>query len=147
MPGLPQVFGPGVRCNGRLDRPGAIVRGDARSDSVSRFDRNRKIGRMMLVSVADHERQPELLAAFTSDGQADEAAPVRRHVVDVFGADFFGGHDQVTFVLAIFIIDHDDHLAGRNVGDDVFDVAERRRVRARVDRSVVRHNHAPLEIR
>ena len=47
-----------------------------------------------------------------------------RHVVDIFGTDFLGRHEQVAFIFAILIVDHDDHLAGTNIGNDVFNIAE-----------------------
>jgi hypothetical protein len=35
-----------------------------------------------------------------------------------------GGHDQIAFVLAILVVHHDHHLAGADVGDDIFDGIE-----------------------
>ncbi len=43
--------------------------------------------------------------------QADEAAAFAHHEVDVLGPHFFGGHDEIAFVLAIFVVDDDDHAA------------------------------------
>jgi hypothetical protein len=101
------------------------VRRNAGRDALGRLDRDREVGRVPLVGFADHQRQAKLPATVPRHRQADESAPVRRHVVDVFGAHLLGRHDQVAFVLATLIVDHDDHLAVRNVGNDVLDVTER----------------------
>ena len=43
------------------------------------------------------------------------------HEIDRFRRDVFGGHDEVAFVLAVFLVDEDDHLASLDVGEDVLD--------------------------
>ena len=138
---LAQVLGSGVGRDGRLDRLGAIVCRDARRDAFGGLDRDREVGRVMLIRIADHQRQAQLLAALACHRQAYQAAAVCRHVVDVLGPDLRRSHDEVTLVLAILVIDHDDHLAVRDIGDDVFDIAERRRVR--VWGRFFRHNRGP----
>ena len=60
----------------------------------------------------------ELVVARLGDGEADETAPVFGHEVDGFGGDVFGGHDEVAFVLAVFVVHEDDHFAGAQVVDD-----------------------------
>ena len=76
----------------------------------------------ILVAVARHHgRQAQALAALAGERQADQAAAEARHEVDGFGRDVVGGQHQVAFVLAVFLVDQDDHAAGAHVGDDVFD--------------------------
>jgi len=58
-----------------------------------------------------HQRQAQLLATLAGQRQADQAAAVARHEVDVLGAGKRGCHDQVAFVLAVLVIHDDDHLA------------------------------------
>ena len=48
---------------------------------------------------------------------ADEAAPVRGHEVDGLGRDELRRHREVALVLAVLVVDEDDHLAGADVGD------------------------------
>ena len=55
------------------------------------------------------ERQPQLLAALARQGQADESAAVGRHEVDRIGRDAIGGHEQIALVLAVFVVDEDEH--------------------------------------
>ncbi|MNP62402.1 hypothetical protein D3C76_1576770 [compost metagenome] len=47
------------------------------------------------------------------------------HEVDVLGLAALGGHDQVAFVLAVFVIHEDDHLALADVFNQFFDAIER----------------------
>ena len=66
-----------------------------------------------------HRRQVQALAALAGQRQADQAAAEARHEVDGLGRDVVGRQHQVAFVLAVFLIDQDDHAAGAHVGDDV----------------------------
>ena len=42
------------------------------------------------------------------------------HEIDRLRCGVFGGHDQVAFIFAVFIIHHDHHLAAPNIGDHGF---------------------------
>ena len=85
----------------------------------------REVGAMLAMRLADHERQPQLAAAFGGQRQADEAAPEARHEVDVLRAHFLRGHDEVAFVLAILVVHDHHHAPGGDVGEDFFDAVER----------------------
>ena len=142
MTRLAEVVGAGVRRDRRPDRAGAIVRGYAGRYSFGRLDRDCEIGRVVFIGLRHHQWQPQLRATFSRQRQADQPAAVRRHAIDVFGPHQLRRHDQVTFVLPVFIVDHDDHLARTDIRDDVFDIAERCLDGAGVRCRVVRHNHA-----
>ena len=92
--GLAQVARLRLRRDGGLDRARAVVRRDARRHAFGGFDRDREIRGLPNVGIADHQRQPQLLAARARQRQADQPAPVLRHEVDVFGAHFRGRHDR-----------------------------------------------------
>ena len=66
----------------------------------------------------------EMLEAFLGHGQADQAASKLGHEVDGFGRDFFGGEGKVAFVLAVFVVDDDDHAAGADFLNRVGDVGK-----------------------
>ena len=53
--------------------------------------------------------------------EADEPAPVHRHEVDGLGRDLVGGHREIAFVLAVLVVDQDDHLAGADLVERVVD--------------------------
>ena len=75
-----------------------------------------------------HQRNLELVEPLRRHRQANQPAAVARHEVDRLGRDLLGGDRQIAFVLAILVVDDDDHLAGANRLDGVLDAGERRAV-------------------
>ena len=61
--------------------------------------------------IGRHRREFELFGAFARECEANQAASVVRHKVDILSRDVFGKHAQIAFIFAIFVIDEDDHLA------------------------------------
>jgi hypothetical protein len=64
-----------------------------------------------------HGTDAEVIEALFGHGEADQAASVLGHEVDGFGRDLLGGERDVAFVLAVFIVDDDDHAAGADFFD------------------------------
>ena len=143
VPGLAQVLGLCARRYGRLDSLCAIVCRDTGCDALGGLDRYREVCCMVFIGLADHQRKAQLLAALARQRQAYQATAVRRHIIDVLRPHLLGRHDQVTFVLTVLVVDHDDHLAGSDIGDDVIDAAERSLNCTRMRCGLFRHNHAP----
>lgn len=50
---------------------------------------------------------------------------MRSHKVDCFRRNVLGSHDQITFILAVFIIHQDDHFARANVINNFLRRADR----------------------
>src|SRR5205085_7609076 len=69
--------------------------------------------------------QAELLATLTGQAEADQAARVRRHEVDRIRRGELRGADEVALVLALGIVDDDDHLPVPDVLDCLLDRRER----------------------
>jgi hypothetical protein len=65
------------------------------------------------------------LYPLAGERQADQPAPVHGHEVDRLGGRLLGGDDQVALVLAVLVIDQDDHAAGGDVGDDFLGCGQR----------------------
>jgi hypothetical protein len=62
--------------------------------------------------IVDHQGQVKLPGTISGDGYADKSASFRCHEIDhLFGAQL-GRRDQITFILAVFVIDDDDAFAG-----------------------------------
>src|SRR5262249_30237940 len=59
--------------------------------------------------LAHHGSKSELVQPFTSHREANQAFSVCCHEINGFGCYHICGHCQVPFVLAIFIVNHDDH--------------------------------------
>ena len=116
--GLHQIGGLGVRCDSRLHGDGAVGGGDAGGYPFGRFDGHGEGGGELGIVAIDHQRQRQLLATIPGQGQTDEPPAVTGHEVDIFRADTGGGHDEVPFVLPVFVIHQDHHLASLDIGND-----------------------------
>ena len=72
-----------------------------------------------------HGRQAQLVHPVLGQGQTDQATAVRGHEIDYFRGDFFRGADQIAFVFAVLVINHDDHASVANIGRGCFDGGKR----------------------
>ena len=70
--------------------------------------------------VGDLRGQMQLVATLFSQRQTDQPARVAGHEVDDLGRDLLGRAHQVAFVLAILVVDDDDHAPFADFGDGVF---------------------------
>src|SRR3546814_20199654 len=61
-----------------------IVRRDAGSDALRGLDRDRERGLVILFIARNHLRQAQLVTTLLRQRQADQAAAVARHEIDVF---------------------------------------------------------------
>jgi len=66
-----------------------------------------------------------MVEALLGHRQANQAASVLSHEVDGLGSDFFGGQREIAFVLAILVVDYDNHASGANLFDRGRDVGKR----------------------
>ena len=118
-------FGFGIDENS--DGVGAIRRGDPRCNALGRVHRDRP-GRvaflMPVVEVDLHRMQFQFLKPIVFHGHANKTSGLFGHKIDLLRSDEFGRAQKVTFVLAAFIIHHDDHLAIAEIFQDFFDRIE-----------------------
>ena len=124
VPGRDDVVGPRVARHRDPDRLGPLARRDAGGDPAPAVDADRERGVPRRSVVRRHHRQAQLRDALLGQRQADEAPPLARHEVDRLGRHQVGGHHQVALVLAILVVDEDQHAAGA----DRLDRARDRRV-------------------
>ena len=71
-----------------------------------------------------HQRQAKLLDPLAGHGEADQAAPEARHEVDRVGCRALGGNDQIALVLAVLVVDQDEHAALAGLLEDFLDRGE-----------------------
>ncbi len=83
-----------------------------------------------VVFLPHHQRNLELVEPLAGHRHADQAAAVRGHEVDDLRRHLLGRDRQVAFVLAILVVDDDDHLAAADGVDGVLD-RRKRAARAR----------------
>src|SRR6185437_2126741 len=62
-----------------------------------------------------HGAQPQMIRAIFRESQANKAASKARHKIDGFRRDELRRQGQVAFVLAIFIVDYDNHPTRTNL--------------------------------
>ena len=122
--GAGEILRARLRIDGGEDGDGAIGGADAGGDAEARVDGFGEGGAVDGSVDRRHEREVELVAALFGERQADQAAAVLGHEVDGFGGDFFGGHGEVAFVFAVFVVDEDDHAALADFFDGFFDGGE-----------------------
>jgi hypothetical protein len=105
--GRDDVVGALVRIDGDLNRAGAVGGADAGGDALARLDRDGEGGAHALAVVARHRRQAQLAGALGGHGQADQAARVAGHEVDLVRRRELGRDDDIALVLAILGVDED----------------------------------------
>jgi hypothetical protein len=115
---LHHVLGFRLRCSRHLDGKRPIRGGDAGRDTGGRLDGNGEGRTVHRAIVGDHRRQIEPPGVCLGNRHADQSAAVLGHEVDFFGRDEIGGENEITLVLAVFLVHQDDHVAGFDVGDD-----------------------------
>ncbi len=123
--GADDVFSLGVFRRSRLHGACAVGSGNTGGHAFGRFDGHGELGAEAGTVARRHQGQLEQLATLAAHRHADQATGVLGHEVDVFGLAALGGHDQVAFVLAVFVIHEDDHLALADVFNQFFDAIER----------------------
>ena len=87
------------------------ARRDAGGDALARLDRDGERGLVARAVRLAHQRQAELLDPLAGQRQADQAARVAGHEVDRVGRRELRRDDQVALVLAVLVIDQDEHAA------------------------------------
>ncbi len=124
VPGHGDVFGSRPSIDGGEDRRGPVCGRDARRDlalGADRYVEGRSLRRGIELC---HRRNAQRVEALPAHRQADEPAPVLGHEVHGVWRDLLGSHDEVAFVLAVFIVDHDEHSTGPDVVDGLLDSGE-----------------------
>ena len=124
MTGLVQVLGLGIGPHRGADGVRAVVGRDSGTYAFGGLDRDRERRAVLGRIVLHHRRQSQLPAALGGQRQADQATRLARHEIDVLGPHQFRGHDQITFVFAVLVVEHDDHAAGTDLVDQFGNRAE-----------------------
>ncbi len=120
-----QVVRPGGRVNERPGGQGPIGRRDAGRGAHPAVDGNGE-GRSLRFGVPlHHEREVELIGPVVRDGDADEPGCVAHEKSHRLRRGVLGRDDQISFVLAVLVVDHDHDLAGCDGGNGVFDGSRR----------------------
>ena len=124
--GACQIFGARPGIDRGEDRGRAIRRRNARGGSFLGLDRDTESRAELrgVLGVLNHQRDAELIQPLSGERQTDQATTMSGHEVDGVGGDLLGRDGEVALVLAILIVDHNDHAAASDVVDGVFDGGE-----------------------
>ena len=106
-----EIAGTRILSNQFADRRGAVVRRDPGGRAAVGIDRDRERRAVASGVRVDHRRQLELVEPLALDRYTDQAAGVGCHEVDCFRRDGIGRHRQIALVLAVLVVDDDDHAA------------------------------------
>ncbi len=123
-PGRARSWGDGVGADGDLDGVGAVGCRDAGGDAFAGFDGLGEGGAEAGGVVLGHGTEAHVVGALFGEGEADEAAAEAGHEVDGFGGAELGGDGEVAFVLAVLVVDEDDHATGLELVEGFGDVDE-----------------------
>src|SRR5678816_4398516 len=126
VPGTCKIGRTRLRIDGGKYRGGAIRRGDAGTGDVLRLDRDAEGGLEARGVLRHHLRDVELFETLLRHRHADQAAALGGHEVDDLGRDLLGGDGEVSLVLAVLVVDDDDHPAFAEGLDGVLDRRKRR---------------------
>ena len=124
VPGAGQVARPGGRVAQSAHGGAAVVARDPRGRAVAVVDRHQERGALALGVGLHHEREVELGGPLLGDRRAQVARRVVEEEGDLLGGGELGRHDEVTLVLAVLVVDHDEDLAPRVGRDGIFDPSE-----------------------
>jgi hypothetical protein len=130
MPRPAQISWAALRVNRHLNGAGSILGRDACADAVFRAGIHAHCeGGLVVVGVAvDHQRQVKLVEPLALHRQADQAAGLGGHEIDLLRRGELRRTDQITLVFAVFVVDHDDRLAIANCSQGIGDRIERNAV-------------------
>jgi len=92
---------------------------DAGGDTRGSLDGHGEGGTVLGAVAPGHGRQLQAFAMLARQCQADQAAAVPGHEVDGLGRDQIGRQHEITFVFTVFLVNQDDHAAGRQLGDQL----------------------------
>ena len=126
VPRLHEIRGAGRRIREEPDGPRAVGRADAGRDPLARVDAHREGRAETRLVPRDHLGQVQLLEPGRSHRDADDTARVFADEADVVRAAVLRRHHEVALVLPVLVIEDDDHPPPPDLGDGVFDGAERR---------------------
>ena len=119
-----EVVGPGLGIDQRPNGGRAVTGRDPGRRPMAKVHRDGK-GRSLGLGICHHHQgQVQLVGPLALEGHTEYSRGVLKEEGHTFGRDVLGGHDEVAFVLAILVIDHDDHPATAQLCQRLFDSSQ-----------------------
>ena len=124
VPRLHEVGRPRRRVREDVNGARAIGRADAGRDALAGVDADRERGPETGLVPRDHLREVELLHPLRRHRHADDAARVLADERDVLRPAALRRHDEVALVLALLVVEDDDHPSAADLLRRVLDAGE-----------------------
>ena len=121
MAGPGEVVGGAGRVGEQPHRGGAVRRRDAGADTLFRVDGDGVRGAVLVLVHRVHRQKAKRVADRSVERHAQIAGRVADHERHQFGGRLLGREDEVALVLPVLVVDDDDGLARRDVGNRPFD--------------------------
>ncbi len=116
----------GIDCHRHGAR--AVCGADPGGHAFARLDGDGECSLMPREVLAAHQVEAEGLHPLLGEREADQAASVGSHEIDCIWRCHLRGDDEVALVLAVFVIDQDEHAAVAGLVDDFLDRHQYRRL-------------------
>ena len=120
MPGRNQRVRPVRRIDRDRDGPRPVGGADPGRNAFLRLDRDGEGGFVAAAVVVGHRLQAERVGPILGQREADQPAPVARHEVDRVGRRHLRRDDEIALILAVVVVDQDEHAAVARLVDDRF---------------------------
>ena len=124
--GAGEVVGGGGRIGEQPHRRGAVGGTDTGADALAGVNGDGVGGAVLVLVHRVHRRQTEAIAVVAVERDAQVSRGVPDHERDQFRRGLLGGEDQVALVLAILVVDDNNCLTRRDIGDRTLDRVELR---------------------
>lgn len=98
---------------------------DACGDSMCGIDADLEVGFELITVFGDHAFNSQLAKPVLAGRHTDESPAEARHEIDGFGGYFLGSHNEIPLIFPVFVIDDNNHFAGPNIDENVFNGVER----------------------
>jgi hypothetical protein len=113
------------RVDGNRDRMRAVMRRYAGRHALARLDRQGKGGLVPAGILGAHQRQAQRVDPLARQRQADQPAAVHRHEIHRLRGGHLRRDHQIALVLAVLVIDKDEHAPVARILNDLLDRGDR----------------------
>ena len=124
MTGLYQFIGAGARVGENTDGGGAVIGADSGRYTLGGVYGNGEVCFLGFSVYRYHAVYAEMAQLIVYQRHANEASPMKQHLVHAMGSHFGRGHHKVALVFSRGIVSHHHHFALRYVGDGFLDCIE-----------------------
>ena len=124
MTRLHQFVGKGARVGQNTDGGGSVIGADPSRYTLGGVHGNGKVCLLSFSVYRYHAVDAEMVQLIVYQRHANEASPMKQHLVHAMGSHFGRGHHEVALVFPRGIVSDHHHFAFRYIGDGFLDCVE-----------------------